>query len=71
MAVKINLQGDGTTWEIHLGTKLHVKVIPPPNIFNSQCISAEWPVSFEKNAFEILHSPYILLSYFASQSNLA
>ena len=35
---------------------------PPPNIFNSQCISAEWPVIFEKNIFEILRSPYILLS---------
>ena len=24
-----NLQGDGTTWEIHLGTRLCVKVVPP------------------------------------------
>ena len=24
-----NLQGDGTTWEIHLGTRLRVKVVPP------------------------------------------
>ena len=23
------LQGDGTTWEIHLGTRLCVKVVPP------------------------------------------
>ena len=22
-------QGDGTTWEIHLGTRLRVKVVPP------------------------------------------
>ena len=34
----------------------------PPNIFNSECISTEWPGSFVKNAFEILRSPYILLS---------
>ena len=47
------------TWEIHLGTRLRVKLVPP-NIFNSQCISVEWPVSFEKNAFEILHLAYIL-----------
>ena len=25
----IHLQGDGTTWEIHLGTRLRVKVVPP------------------------------------------
>ena len=55
------LQGDGTTWEIHLGTRLRVKVVPP-NIFNSQCISPEWPVNFVKIAFEILLSAYILLS---------
>ena len=48
------------TWEIHLGTRLRVKVVPH-NIFNSQCISAEWPVSSEKNAFEILRLRYILL----------
>ena len=24
-----NLQGDGMTWEIHLGTRLRVKVVPP------------------------------------------
>ena len=36
-----------------------------PNIFNSECISAEWPLSFEKNIFEILHSAYMLLSYYA------
>ena len=41
--------------------------IPPPIIFNSQCIRAEWPVSFEKNAFEILHLPYILLSWIVCQ----
>ena len=35
---------------------------PPPNIFNSEYISTEWPVSFEKNTFEILHSTYMLLS---------
>ena len=23
------LQGDGTTWEIHLGTRLRVKVVSP------------------------------------------
>ena len=34
-------------------------------IFNSQCIGAEWPVIFEKNAFEILRSPYIPLSWIA------
>ena len=50
------------TGEIHLGTRLHVKVVPPPNIFNSECISAEWPVSFEKNAFEILHLAYMPLN---------
>ena len=59
--IKFYLQGDGTTWEIHLGTRLRVKVVPP-NIFNCQCISAEWPVIFEKNAFEILRSPYVLLN---------
>ena len=56
------------TWEIHLGTRLHVKVDPsPPNIFNSQCISAEWPVSFEKNDFEILRLVYTLLSSYSFQ----
>ena len=44
---------------------------PPPSIFNSQCISAECPVIFEKNAFEILRSPYILLSSIHCQSDLA
>ena len=24
-----HLQGDGTTWEIHLRTRLRVKVVPP------------------------------------------
>ena len=66
-----HLQGDGMTWEIHLGTKLRVKVVPPPNIFHSQCISAEWAVIFEKNAFEILRSPYVLLSCVPCQSDLA
>ena len=56
---KFRLQGDGTTWEIHLGTKLRVEAYPPPNIFNPQWISAEWPVGFEKNVFEILHLAYI------------
>ena len=44
---------------------------PPPNIFNSKCISAKWPVSFEKNAFEILRSSYMLLSWASCQSDLA
>ena len=47
-----------------------MKVVPP-TIFNSQSISAEWPVNFEKNAFEILHSPYILLSWFSCQPDLS
>ena len=33
-----------------------------PLTYNCPCISAEWPVIFEKNTFEILRSPYILLS---------
>ena len=45
-----------------LGDETLCESSTPPNIFNSQCISAEWPVIFEKNAFEILRSPYILLS---------
>ena len=44
-----------------------MKVVPTPNIFNSQYISAEWPVNFEKNAFEILHSVYILVGKFVCQ----
>ena len=56
-----HLQGDDTTWEIPLGTRLQEKAVHP-NKFISECISAEWPVSFEKNAFEILHSAYMLLS---------
>ena len=52
------------TWEIHLRMRLGLKVVPP-NIFNSEYISAEWPVSFEKNTFEILHFTYILLSWIA------
>ena len=50
---KLLLQGDSMTWEIHLGTRLSVKLVPS-NIFNSQYISDEWPVRFEKNAFQIL-----------------
>ena len=45
-----------------LGDETSCESSTPPSIFNSQCISAEWPVSFEKNAVEILRSSYILLS---------
>ena len=44
-----------------LGDETSCESSDPPNIFNSECISAKWPVSFEKNAFEILHSAYMLL----------
>ena len=43
----------------------------PPNIFNSQCISAELPVNFKKKPFEILRLSYTLLSCLARQSDLA
>ena len=49
-----NLLGDETSCESSTPR--------PPNIFNSECISAEWPVSFEKNTFEILHPAHMLLS---------
>ena len=45
-----------------LGDETSCESSTPPNILNRQYISAEWPVSFEKNAFEIFHSAYILLS---------
>ena len=35
-----------------LGDETSCENSTPPNIFNSQCISAEWPVIFEKKAFE-------------------
>ena len=43
-----------------LGDETLCESSAPPNIFNSQCINAEWPVSFQKTAFEISHSAYIL-----------
>ena len=33
--------------------------------------SAEWQVSFEKNDFEILHTLYILTSWFTRQSGFS
>ena len=29
VSTKVHLQGDGTTWEIHSGMRLRVKVVPP------------------------------------------
>ena len=65
---RLYLQADSTTWEIYLGMRLRVKVVLP-NIFNSECISAEWPIRFEQNAFEILHTTYIQLSFCAFQQS--
>ena len=65
MLLSLYLQRDGTTWEIPLGTRLHVKVV---TIFNSHCISVEWSMSF-MNSFEIFYSAYILLSWFTYQQH--
>ncbi|GFT10947.1 hypothetical protein TNCV_1945131 [Trichonephila clavipes] len=51
--IEKNSQGDGSTKEIHLGTRLDAIVVLIFRVFNPQCISAELADSLKKIAIKI------------------
>ena len=60
--IKFNTNKETARYGKYIWGRDFVRKLYPTNIFNFQCISAEWLANFEKNAFKILHSAYILLS---------